>query len=107
MGGGPAAWRRTERGQTLVDDDFLFAEDGTLKGAPAALPESRQPDGPPWRILIVDDDEEVHSVTRYALRKVRFRDRPLELLSAYSAAQALTMLAASAVPCRAMSNAVP
>lgn len=85
-----------KRGQAVVDDDFLFAEDGTLKGAPAALPESRQPDGPPWRILIVDDDEEVHSVTRYALRKVRFRDRPLELLSAYSAAQALTMLAAEA-----------
>ncbi|MFV3131878.1 diguanylate cyclase [Niveispirillum sp. KHB5.9] len=80
----------------MVDDDFLFAEDGTLKGAPAVSTESRQPDGPPWRILIVDDDEEVHSVTRYALRKVRFRDRPLELLSAYSASQALTMLATEA-----------
>lgn len=85
---------QTERGRPLVDDDFLFAEDGTLRGAPAVLPEKCQPDGPAWRILIVDDDEEVHSVTRYALRKVRFRDRPLELLSAYSASQALTMLAA-------------
>ncbi|MFV3074345.1 diguanylate cyclase [Niveispirillum fermenti] len=78
----------------MDQDDFLFAEDGTLKGAPQPLPERRLPEGPPWRILIVDDDEEVHSVTRYALRKVCFRDRPLELLSAYSAAQAQTMLSA-------------
>lgn len=78
----------------LVDDDFLFAEDGTLRGAPATVPKSPALSGPPWRILIVDDDHEVHSVTRYALRKVEFRGRPLELLSAYSASEALTMLRA-------------
>jgi diguanylate cyclase (GGDEF)-like protein len=76
-----------------LDDDFLFAEDGTLR-APSPVASSPVLSSlPPWRVLIVDDDEEVHSVTRYALRKVCFRDRPLELTSAYSAAEALRVLA--------------
>ena len=43
---------------------------------------------PPWCVLVVDDDPEVHAVTRLALRGFEFQQRPLELLSAYSAAQA-------------------
>ncbi len=45
-----------------------------------------------WRILIVDDDEEVHAVTRLILGKLRYRDRGIELLSAHSAAQARQIL---------------
>lgn len=81
-------------GPGVDEDDFLFAEDGSLKGDAPASPEKRPAGGTPWRILIVDDDEEVHAVTRYALRKVRFHDRPVELMSAYSAAQAYEMLSA-------------
>ena len=36
-----------------------------------------------WRILIVDDDEAVHTVTRLALKDLRFNNRILEILSAY------------------------
>ncbi|QJE74280.1 diguanylate cyclase [Aerophototrophica crusticola] len=78
----------------MADDSFLFAADGTLKGVPTTVAESVRPAGPPWRVLVVDDDEEVHSVTRYALRKVSFRDRPLELVSAHSAAEAEAVLRA-------------
>ena len=46
-----------------------------------------------WRILIVDDDEAVHTVTRLALKDLWFNNRSLEILSAYSAEQACTMLA--------------
>ena len=42
-----------------------------------------------WCVLLVDDDEEVHAVTRMALKGFKFHRRPLELLSAYSAAEAL------------------
>lgn len=45
-----------------------------------------------WKILIVDDDEEVHSVTRLVLRNKILLDRKLELLSAHSAAQAKAIL---------------
>jgi diguanylate cyclase (GGDEF)-like protein len=46
----------------------------------------------PWRILIADDDEEVHFATAYALRKVLIDGRPLELLHARSAAEAIALL---------------
>ncbi|HYD68569.1 diguanylate cyclase [Azospirillum sp.] len=67
-------------------NDVLFADD--------YLPPRRaEPDaGVPWRVLIVDDDPEVHAVTRLALAKVRFKGRRLEMLSAYSAAQAADTL---------------
>ncbi|WP_348770886.1 diguanylate cyclase [Niveispirillum sp. SYP-B3756] len=77
-----------------VEDDFLFAEDGSLRAPTPAAASPVSAVLAPWRVLIVDDDEEVHSVTRYALRKVNFRNRPLELISAFSAAQALTILKA-------------
>lgn len=47
----------------------------------------------PWKILIVDDDADVHSMTRLALRGVRYRNRPLELLSAHSGSEGFAMLA--------------
>ncbi|MEQ1529856.1 MAG: DUF3369 domain-containing protein [Methylococcales bacterium] len=41
-----------------------------------------------WCVLMVDDDPDVHVVTRMALRGFEFHKRPLELLSAYSASEA-------------------
>lgn len=48
----------------------------------------------PWKILIADDEEEVHQVTAIALIDVVFKGRPLEFLHAYSAREAHDMLAA-------------
>ena len=42
------------------------------------------PTGNAWCVLMVDDDAEVHTVTRMALRNFEYLGRPLELLSAYS-----------------------
>ena len=47
----------------------------------------------PWRILVVDDDTEVHQATRFALDNLQVLERPLELLHAHSSAEALRMLA--------------
>ena len=47
---------------------------------------------PPWTVLIVDDEPEVHAVTRLVLGNFRVDDRPLRFLNAYSAAQAEAML---------------
>ena len=46
----------------------------------------------PWKLLIVDDDDDVHSMTRLALRTVHYRNRPLQLISAYSAAEGFEAL---------------
>ena len=46
----------------------------------------------PWRILVVDDDQDVHSVTRLALNRLQFRERPIQFVSALSAAEAQGIL---------------
>lgn len=46
----------------------------------------------PWQVLVVDDDETVHRATRFALDDFRFEDRPLEIISAYTAAQARELI---------------
>lgn len=42
----------------------------------------------PWKILIVDDEEDIHDVTEMALKRLIFEERPLTFISAYSAKEA-------------------
>ncbi|AWK88304.1 putative bifunctional diguanylate cyclase/phosphodiesterase [Azospirillum thermophilum] len=46
----------------------------------------------PWRILIVDDDEQVHASTRFALGEAQVLGRGFAFLHAYSAAEARVVL---------------
>lgn len=68
-----------------VNDEFEFAGEGTIPEA--------GPDGAPWTILVVDDEEEIHRVTHLAIGREKFDGRPLQILSAYSAAEACEVLA--------------
>lgn len=43
-----------------------------------------------WRVMIIDDDEDVHSTTTFALGNLEMQHRPLEFVHAYSAGQART-----------------
>ncbi len=45
-----------------------------------------------WKVLIADDDEEVHLITRMVLRNLVFEGRSLQLLSAHSGIDALRQL---------------
>ncbi len=45
-----------------------------------------------WRVLVVDDDEDVHQATELALRGLVIEGRPLELLHARNAEQAYQVL---------------
>lgn len=49
-------------------------------------------DLPPWPILVVDDDPQVHGMTEVLLRDFRFKDRGFVAVSAHSAAEARTIL---------------
>lgn len=59
------------------DEEILFAEET----------ESSQPEKS-WKILIVDDEVEVHEVTKLALNDFTFEDKSLTFMSAYSAQEA-------------------
>jgi response regulator RpfG family c-di-GMP phosphodiesterase len=47
----------------------------------------------PWKVLLVDDEPEIHEVTRLVLAGFQFENRPLLILSATTAAEAKEMLA--------------
>ena len=47
---------------------------------------------PAWKILIVDDQTEVHQVTKLALSRMKFQGRSVQFISAYSASEAEQVL---------------
>ncbi len=48
---------------------------------------------PPWKVLLVDDEPDIHAVLHLALQDVRVEGRPLRLLDARSADAARALLA--------------
>ncbi|ASA58100.1 DUF3369 domain-containing protein [Vibrio gazogenes] len=42
----------------------------------------------PWKVLLVDDDAQMHQITKLALSNFVFQKRPLKLISAYSGREA-------------------
>lgn len=46
----------------------------------------------PWRVLVVDDEPDVHAVTRLALLNVSYKGKAVEILSAYTGAEGIDML---------------
>lgn len=51
-----------------------------------------EPSGAPWRVLVVDDERDVHTATRLALGDLRFENRDLDFVSVYSAREAIELL---------------
>jgi len=76
---------------TGEDNDLMFADDEDIleveeESRLTHISEAK------WPILIVDDEPEVHSMTKMLLAAVRFRERELEFISAHSAHEAKTIL---------------
>jgi signal transduction histidine kinase len=73
-----------------ADDDerALFAAEDASAEAPRA-----DAGVSPWVVVIVDDDRDVHAITRIVLQGYRYKDRPIELLSAHSAGEARAIFA--------------
>jgi adenylate cyclase len=67
------------------DDELIFAEedDAELIFAEEDDAEEEQIKYP-WKILIVDDEVEIHNITKLALRDFNFEGKPIEFFSAYS-----------------------
>ncbi len=63
-------------------DELLFVDDDPDR------PQSHFPQGSaellPWKVLIADDDPEIHTITKMVLGDCSFDGRPIAFLSAYS-----------------------
>jgi len=71
-----------------ADDDLLELLDDPEQGVFDHRPHER-----PWRVLIVDDDGDVHKATELAMQGLMVEGQPLVFLHASSAAQARQLLA--------------
>ncbi len=45
-----------------------------------------------WKLFIVDDDKDIHEITKLALKDLKFKDKPISFVSAYSAREAISYL---------------
>jgi len=69
----------------ITDDDLVFADEDYDK--PAVIEKKGT-----WKILIADDEEEVHNVTKMVLDDYRFEGRSLTFLHAYSGRETERMM---------------
>ncbi|MBN1790397.1 MAG: response regulator [Bacteroidales bacterium] len=77
-------------------DNPMEREDSLLFKDGAELPEEkRSASSVPtdsWKVLLVDDEEDIHSVTRMALKGFAFRGKEIQFLHAYSGEEARQLL---------------
>ena len=67
-----------------MNDNIIFVREN--------MPMNEKSYKPPYFLLIVDDEEEIHTVTKLALSDYDFEGAALEILSAYSAEEAKQIL---------------
>jgi len=60
-----------------ISDDLHFAEESEEANEQPIVADDSQ-----WKVLIVDDEEQVHSVTHLVLDKMNFSGKPIKMLSA-------------------------
>jgi len=67
------------------DDLIALVEDDDVSGDPRR-------DVPPWRMLVLDDEPDVHEATEFALRGCEIFGRPIEMIHASSMAEGLEVM---------------
>lgn len=67
-----------------MDDEILVVDDEKIES-------SHIKHG--WKVLIVDDEPEVHRITKMTLAQFQFDDKPIEFLHAYTGREAQAIVA--------------
>ncbi|MFP5518158.1 MAG: DUF3369 domain-containing protein [Alphaproteobacteria bacterium] len=79
--------------EDLGDEDLVFLDDAAPDPGPMPDEEGEEEPGRRWTMLIVDDEPEVHSITKLVLSDFAYKGRKARFLSAHSAAEARRILA--------------
>ncbi len=77
----------------MNDSDELLFSDEPAPAAPEIVAQSAAKPAGAWKVLLVDDEKEVHSITKIALSDFSFEDKGIEFFHAYSAREANEMIA--------------
>lgn len=81
----------TQDASNAQSDEFIFAQEDEIPFAEETEPNQSETR---WKILIVDDDIEVHHVTKLALSDFTFEGKSLTFISAYSGQEAKQLIQA-------------
>ena len=74
---------------SALSDELSFAPESTAE----IVTTGPSAEGPaPWKVLVVDDEREVHAITQLAVGGLSLDGRPIALLDAHSADEAKVML---------------
>lgn len=71
------------------EEDLLLFENEDEQKSDEILSEEK-----PWKLMIVDDDKEVHNVTHMVLAGYQYMDKGIEFINAYSGAEAKELIKA-------------
>lgn len=74
----------------LEDDLILFHEENLAVAEGGISPNEKRQGF--WKVMIVDDDEDIHNITKLVLESFVFQGRALAFVSAYSAEEAKRLL---------------
>ena len=67
----------------MVTDELLFQDEEETTDLTITKP---------WKVLIVDDDQSIHDITKLALKNLTVKNRPIAFTSVYSAKEARQLL---------------
>ncbi|NNE63685.1 MAG: response regulator, partial [Gammaproteobacteria bacterium] len=73
------------------DSDFLFSNQ--IESGHNQEPPELDTNQPGWKLMVIDDDEAVHQVTRMVLEDFKFENQGLSIIHGYSAEDAKRLLA--------------
>ena len=79
------------------NDDLIFADENTQQTSETSGT---------WKVLVVDDEPQVHTVTKLVLRDLTFKGKSIEFYDAYSALEAKKVLAETPDICLALVDVV-
>lgn len=72
------------------DDEGLFAQDDADYPDNELLSATKEEEA--WNVLIIDDEEDVHQLTRFVLEDYVYQGKKLQFVSAYSAEEAKVLI---------------
>ena len=76
-----------------TEDSLLIEPDGALFfAAEEPVLAKDDPSHESWKLLIVDDELEVHTVTKLVLKEFTFEEKALEFISAFSEEEAKQLI---------------
>jgi signal transduction histidine kinase/AraC-like DNA-binding protein len=78
----------------LTDDNEQLFSDSAPEGVEKEIVKPEFSD-PAWKVMVVDDEEDIHSVTRIALKSFSYRDRGIEFIHSHSAEESKPLLRAN------------